>query len=170
MRNRSLLPTSELVARYLADEPMASIAAAAGISRTGVWKHLRRAGVATDRTAPPIGTTCFHCGTPFVRHRWQVRQATHSFCSTACYSQHMRNQGVGYSQHRAGQRHARKVVAAYYALPLGAVVHHHDKDNDNNDIRNLAVFSSHASHMSYHRGGKGAHIWDGRTVQAQSAS
>lgn len=111
--------------------------------------------------------TCPFCGldilVPFSR-RFRIRH----FCCHAHYIAFYKT--PHYKEHRQGQRRARKIVSAHFPLKPGYEVHHHDGDNDNNCIPNLAVFASSAEHMSFHRGGLGKPIWDGATVAESSAN
>jgi hypothetical protein len=56
------------------------------------------------------------------------------------------------------------MVGRYFPLERRHVVHHHDGDNTNNALDNLAVFASQAEHMRYHRGGHATPIWDGKSL------
>jgi hypothetical protein len=65
-------------------------------------------------------------------------------------------------------RLARKAVGQYFTLKRGSVVHHHDKNDRNNDPRNLAVFSSNAGHVAFHHGNPSAlPLWDGRNLTVE---
>lgn len=160
------LTDDDLIARYFAGEPLASIAAAAGISRLGIWKHLVKAGVTCNRRMPPVLKLCEVCGARVMRPRW--RQTLKVFCSFPCYMLHVRQHGESYRPYRHGQRLARFIVGEVFPLRPGYVVHHHDGDNRNNAIENLAVFASQAEHMSFHRGGEGHPLWDGRPESARA--
>jgi hypothetical protein len=146
----SRLSTAEIARRYAIGEPISSIAADAGITRIAIWKRLVAAGVPRTRTV--------------IRRRHQTMRTMRPFCSAACYQSWVREQGAGYVQNRHGQRLARRLVAQYITIPAGAVIHHHDKNERHNELSNLSLFASHADHMSFHRGGKGLPIWDGRTA------
>ena len=167
MRNQSLLSTDAIVTRYLAGEPMASIASAAGVTRIAVWKRIKAVGVAQNRIHPPVAHSCAHCGDTFARPAFQAPRFGKAFCRATCYRAWMQR-GQTYRPNRHGQRTARKVVSAYYALQPGNVVHHPDRDNTHNALSNLAVFASQSDHMSHHKGGQGRPIWDGRMVTHQA--
>jgi hypothetical protein len=62
----------------------------------------------------------------------------------------------------AGRREARRLVSQYFELKPGYVVHHHDANETNNALKNLAVFAAQEDHMQYEWGGKVKPIWDGR--------
>jgi hypothetical protein len=143
---------------------MASIAEAAGITRIAVWKALRRAGVKPGRRAPPVALVCAVCGKTFSRPRHRLVDVQNVYCSSACYMGWIVEKGKVYRPSRYGLRLARAVVSSVFDIPEGAVVHHHDGSDYNNDLGNLAVFASHSTHMSFHRGGKGLPIWDGRDI------
>jgi len=154
-----MIDLSELVRRYEAGEAWASIIAAAGVSRIALWKRLTRAGVSLTRRGL-ADASCARCGATTTRPRCSI--GIKAYCGAECYQAFMREQGAGYRQHRCGQKRARATVAKVFTLLPGMVVHHHDKDTDHNDLSNLAVFTTQSEHTSYHRGGKGLPIWDGR--------
>jgi hypothetical protein len=166
--SKSLVATAELVARYQSGEPWALLVAAAGVSRIALYKRLRRVGVPLTRTAAPRWYKCSQCGKRYRRQRRAADKAIARLCSMACYVAKMHSDGAGYNQWRHGQRIGRRVVAAVYALQPGNVVHHHDRDNRNNAIGNLAVFATNSDHISFHKGGSGRTIWDGRKYRAST--
>lgn len=105
------------------------------------------------------------CGKPLPpKLRSQVRGRRH-FCSREHYWESVRKRGANYRPHRQGQRIARAAVSKYFALKQGHIVHHRDGNNRNNSLSNLAVFSSQAQHMAFHRGDPSAvPIWTGPMV------
>lgn len=161
---KCLLPDDELIRRYQSGEPLASLMESAGISRTGVWKRLKRLGVHSERRTPPSGVACHLCRKPFVRHRHHAMRSKRQFCSSACYLTWVSVRGASWRPYRHGQRIARRVVARYVTMPPGSVVHHHDGDNHNNAPENLALFASQSDHMKHHRGDGAPMLWDGRTA------
>jgi hypothetical protein len=162
--NKCLLSAADLARRYAMGEPIVSIAQDAGVSRVSIWKRLRDAGVPRGRRAGHVPTTCVQCGRVVTRARWKAMASIQTFCSGPCYWKWMKTHGPEYVRWRQGQRRARVVVASYVVIPPCGTVHHHDGNNRNNAVDNLALFSSSAEHMSFHRGGNGTPIWDGRDV------
>lgn len=160
--NKSLLTTEELARRYRGDVPWRALEEAAGVSRTALWQRLRRAGVEMGRRHPPVEVACAACGVVLTRKVYTLGGGRRVYCSRACYLGSIRTGAVGYVQHRCGQKAARKVVERVFPLKPGMVVHHWDKNNDNNRLENLAVFATNADHTSFHRGGPGRPVWDGR--------
>lgn len=163
----TLYGTAELIRLYTEDHlTLRAIAARVGLSASAVWKRLRRAGiVAHDGTW--VVLACMACGLTFERKRSCAKRRTY-YCSDACYQGTIQRNGATYVQSRAGCRQARRIVACCFALLPEHIVHHHDGDNHNNRVSNLAVFASHADHMRFHRGGDAQPIWDGR-AQVSSA-
>ena len=58
-------------------------------------------------------------------------------------------------------RRSRKIVSYYFELRPEHIVHHEDRNERNNDPRNLKVFASNNEHMRYHRGYSAKPLWDG---------
>ena len=135
------------------------IGALVEMSAAGVGKALQRVGVTADQ-GERVEVHCSHCGLVFSKPRCTWKQRIDHYCTHECYMASIHNEA--YNQSRAGQLRARKVVSSVFALLPGYVVHHHDSNNLNNDLTNLAVFASQADHTSFHRGGEGRPIWDGR--------
>ncbi len=134
------------------------------VSAVAVFKVLKRHGIhRTDGTW--VQTTCGHCHAPITVKRAVWRKRQHSYCDTDCYFAKRKN--PKYFQSRHGQRKARLAVrAAGFPLLKSHVVHHHDGDNRNNAIQNLAVFESQRDHMRFHHTGQPDPIWDGRNHAA----
>lgn len=132
-----------------------------GMTATGVMKALRRAGVTAEQ-GEHVLVTCAQCGQEFTKTRstWKGRIA--HYCTQQCYAAALLN--PAYKPNPYGQLQARKVVSVLFSLYPGHVVHHHDGDCSHNDPSNLAVFACNADHVSYHRGGGGKMIWDGRKL------
>jgi len=132
-----------------------------GVSRQAIWKRLRKVGV-RSRDFVWIDFVCAFCGEAG-RRRWRrVSKAIDSYCNTECYFADLEN--PGYKQWRQGSRIGRAIVAQYYGvLPEGAIVHHRDGDDRNNDRSNLMLLASQADHMRIHRGNGGnvEVLWDG---------
>ncbi len=107
--------------------------------------------------------TCAACGALFDRPRSQAKRGHYKqYCSEACYQGTIKQNGANYVNSRVGTRRGRKVVSAHFAIRPGQVVHHHDGDDTNNTLTNLAVFATQAEHMRFHRGGNAQPIWNGQ--------
>lgn len=140
---------------------MIELAGEYGLSRQGVWKILRLAGVDTRKRKLDI--ECYWCGGSFKRTKKRVRRNIRNFCSEGCYMEWLGEIGSDYIPSRHGQRIARGVVSGHFDLQPGHVVHHEDKNTLNNMLENLMVFSCNGDHVRYHRGVPGADpIWSGR--------
>jgi hypothetical protein len=164
MKNRVRLTAKQkvdIIEAYSTNlEPMISIAARYALSRQGVHKILRQAGIDTGKTSANIQVSCSACGKVFTMHRCRVRKQLHTFCSQECYfaflhCDHSR-------QSRAGQMRGRATVSEHFALQDGHVVHHEDHDTLNNTLQNLRVFATQGDHVRHHRGFDVQPIWDGR--------
>lgn len=160
--NRSALPDAELLQRYRSGERWASICASAGVSRIALWKRLMRMGERADRHPVTETVACSRCGVEVERLGVRAGVARHAYCSRDCYLAWIREQGKGYRPYRHGGRLARAAVEKVFPLGPGMVVHHWDGDQSHNRLENLAVFASGSEHLSFHRGGVGRPIWDGR--------
>lgn len=145
--------------------PMAEIATRYKVTRMAIWKILHRSGIDTTKEAANIKTTCTNCNTPIIKKRCQIRKSHHHFCSHSCFSKWLnRKDPVNpLITHRHGLRIARKIVSEYFIIPPGAVVHHEDRNQNNNDPTNLRVFSSTSDHIKYHRDQNITPIWSGKT-------
>ena len=135
------------------------IGAIVGMTAAGVLVALRRVGV-TRYMGEWVQVKCSHCGGAVSKSRSAWKKSIDHYCNQECYMASIHNDA--YNQSRAGQLRARKAVSSVFSLLVGHVVHHHDSNNLNNELGNLAVFASQADHMSFHRGGEGRPIWDGR--------
>jgi hypothetical protein len=156
--------TAELVRLYTQEHlTLRAIGVRVGVSSATVWKRLHRAGVPRE-AGTWVNLTCAACGLAYRRPRALARRRRH-YCSDACYQATIKRNGAQYTESRVGQRKARRVVARYFTLQPTHIVHHHDGDNGNNAVVNLAVFTTHAEHMRFHRGGAAQPIWDGATVE-----
>lgn len=159
----------DIINAYTIDlEPMISIANRYGITRQGVHKALKRAGIDTTKaTNGTITVTCTLCGQPVTKSRAYIRSRRHVFCDQECYYAYIESvqPGGNYAQYRHGQRLARAFVSRFFDLQPEHVVHHEDRDNRNNDKANLRVFANQGDHIRYHRWSKDGieikPIWDG---------
>lgn len=144
--------------------PVVELAGRHQYSRQGIYKVLRRYGV-DPATSGRIDVTCPCCGNVFQAMRCRVRDRKHLFCSQDCYTAWL-VAGAGtrqgpYLANRHGMRVARHKVSEVFDLQPGHIVHHEDRNNLNNDLRNLKVFSCQGDHIRYHRGFDVLPIWDG---------
>lgn len=139
---------------------MQEIAERAGITRVAVWKRLKAAGIET-RTAI-LTRYCAYCGAELQLQRCKVRASRRHYCNTDCY--HAVRKARNYVESRQGQRTARQIVSEHFDLQPEHIVHHHDSNNLNNDVKNLAVFASQSDHMKHHHGNAVTPLWDGREI------
>ena len=142
---------------------MIDLAARYGVSRMAIWKALQRSGVPTSKAvAGHVKTFCVECAAPVDHTRKVFKKAKHIFCSQECYFRWLSRHEIDHPfiTRRQGLRIARKVMSQYLVLLPGYVVHHEDRNQNNNDPHNLKVFSCNADHISY-RDGSGLPIWDG---------
>lgn len=125
-----------------------------GVSRPAIWQSLHRQTRRTNTERVPRPCAC-GCGQLHIRRK---------FATQDCYYAHLERtlcDGQAYLESRAGSKRARKLVADRFPLQPQHVVHHVDRNQTNNTLRNLWVFASHGDHMSYHRGGCAQPIWRG---------
>ena len=143
--------------------PMITLAKRYGISRQGVYKVLRMAGIETSKEfAGNLMVSCTVCGTEVKKHRAEVRKRLHIFCSEACYFAWLKHgNGNPLIMHRNSSRTARVIVSDHFALKPGYIVHHKDRNQYNNELSNLMVFTNSGDHIRHHRGFTVPVLWDG---------
>jgi hypothetical protein len=160
---RKPVNTPDLVAWYTEHRfPLTQIALLANMSRQGVWKRLKAAGVAVTRVGK-IDTVCVYCGVAFQRYRAHTRQAFQHYCCAEHYYAARENRE--FVEWRQGSRLARAIVAQHYPLSPVEVVHHKDGNQRHNDLANLMVYASQADHLAAHHGRTIAPVWDGAAYQ-----
>lgn len=146
------------------------VEARTGMSRQGIWKRLKTAGVFIPRSAPGgapgkrTKVACGYCGVLVERYQQtlvKLRQMQ-AFCNPECYAASLAQHP--YEAWRQGCRLARVIVSQHFPLQHEHIVHHKDGDERNNDLSNLMVFASNADHMAHHRGRKVLALFDGATV------
>lgn len=144
--------------------PMIELAKRHGITRQGIFKLLRSAGIDTSKQASRILVSCSCCGKEIERPRCQVRKRLHMFCSDKCYHAWLKHgNGNPLVMHRHSSRTAREIVGKHFALRPGNTVHHDDRNQYNNNLNNLKVFANQGDHIRHHRGFIVPILWDGST-------
>jgi hypothetical protein len=63
--------------------------------------------------------------------------------------------------HRNSSRQARAIVSDHFALRPGNIVHHEDRNQYNNELNNLKVFTNSGDHVRHHRGFIVPILWEG---------
>lgn len=173
MKRLSRLTTAELMVRFDAGEPMATIAQAAGITRVAVWRRLKQAGADPRKMHGRVTWvvhTCSVCGTVFAKKKGDKRSPFRRYCSRRCYYRFRHSDCT--VMWRQGTRIARDVVAGYYGtLPPESVVHHIDKDDRNNDASNLMLFANQRDHLRWHHAvpDPPTPLWDGSQIKTEAA-
>ena len=158
--NQKPVETQDVVAMFTQDHfTLRQIAIKVGMTHAGVWKRLKAAGIQRE-AGTWVRVLCSFCGNPKRKRRAAWRKTEKHYCNEACYFADLEN--PGYKPWRQGQRLARAIVSQYFALPEGAIVHHKDGDNRNNDRANLAVYAGNGDHVRAHRTRKSVlPLWDG---------
>ena len=132
------------------------IAKTYNVSRMAVKKYLNKHGVMTAKKKFKVD--CFICGKPVIKPRNIVRSNDRCYCSRDCYYKAREN--IDFISDRNGLRIARNAVSKYFKIPHGAVIHHIDSNESNNDIKNLWVFKNNADHLRFHHNPSNAKpIW-----------
>jgi hypothetical protein len=144
---------------------MVDLAERYGVTRQGIYKVLKKAGVDTSKKGG-IEIPCTTCGEIVVKPRCQVRVRNNLFCSSRCYYEFVNRDGK-YTYSRQGQRLGRKVVSRYHLLSPDEIVHHEDKNCKNNTLANLKVFAGQSDHIRYHRGFDVVPVWSGVDIIAK---
>ena len=152
--------TQDIVSWYVRDHlTMEQIGKIVGMTRMSVWKRLRSVGVTAEQ-GEWVHTVCAFCGSALRKRRRQWRTSEKHYCNRECY--HAALENPGYKPWRQGQRLARAIVSQYFHIPEGAIVHHKDGDDRNNNCSNLLVLASNGDHVRLHRTSKQVEIlWDG---------
>lgn len=155
--------TQDVVAWYTRDHlTLEQIAKLTGMSRQGVFKRLKVVGVKRE-DGTWVKVECSFCGNPTRKRRGFWRKSEKHYCNPDCYFADLEN--PGYHPWRQGQRLARALVSQYFSIPEGAIVHHKDGNNRNNDRANLQVLASQGDHVKAHRTSKPVKIlWDGAAI------
>ena len=130
------------------------------VSRQCVWKCLKRQGVDT-RKAVRITRECNTCGKLIERRRGMARKTKYSYCSDKCYMAHLETLGEDYRPSAYHCRIGRKIVAQYHTWLPGQVIHHINKDDEDNQLKNLEVYANQSDHLRKHRGQDIKPVWNG---------
>lgn len=143
--------------------PMIELASRYNMTRQGIHKILRRAGVNTALDKIPV--SCTACDKEFVVPRCRMRRSKHLFCCQECYTAWLQA-GSRYQHSRCGMRFARNKVAEWFSNKRwrfvdSYIIHHKDGNNYNNQIHNLMVFKNQGDHIRHHRGFTTKPVWDG---------
>ena len=156
--------------------PMAEIATWFGITRQGLWKAFKKAGVETRKgIATRRKAICDMCGVEYemtrARYRERVRDKGNvkNFCSEVCYFTYLENSDSVTNRHH--QRIARAKVSGVFDLEPEHVVHHKDFNHFNTQISNFMVFANQGDHIKYHHQLRQGEvtvkpIWDGAEYEA----
>ena len=114
------------------------------ISRVGLHKLIRRAGVSTTKQSRRLPVTCAWCSSAFHITKSRARKGAHlHFCSQAHYFLHKQHQGN--TNHQRGQRIAYSIIKNHFPTITDSNIPHHEDQNPlNNDLHNLRLFKNHA--------------------------
>jgi len=147
--NQKRAETRDIISLYTEEHlTLRQIAPKVGLTHAGVWKRLRAAGIKRE-AGTWVKVDCSFCGNPTRKQRASWRKREKHYCHEACYYADL--ESSGYKPWRQGQRLARAIVSQYFPIPDGAIVHHKDGDNRNNDKANLAVYAGNGDHVKAHR-------------------
>lgn len=151
MSMRSSIDTQAMIDLYTKDhKTMQEIANMAGVSKTAVYKRLKKANIKAYE-GEWINKNCKNCGKQFRITRSRQKQQTGHYCSTDCYYDFVTVKGSFID--RYGGYKARIKVREVFDLQSKHVVHHIDGDQRHNELCNLMVFASQSDHLIYHRTG-----------------
>ena len=156
----------DIVRRYSVGlERMKDLAIEYAMTRQGIYKILKQAGVNTSKGeggSCRVTYSCTVCGTETSMTRSCFRKRKHVFCGEKCYFAWLKHgNGNPLIMHRQSGRQARKVVEKHFALRPSDIVHHEDRNQYNNHISNLIVFRNNGDHVRYHRGFEVPILWRG---------
>ena len=151
--------------------PMIKLAEKYKVTRQAVHKVLKKNGVDTSKHKIEVSCTC--CGATMLRTKCRIRERKFLFCSMACYSAFIdAGQPGRYVESRYGQKIARSVISKYFDIQPNHIIHHEDRNENNNNINNLKVFANRGDHIRYHRwancGIDIVPIFDGSTIPIYS--
>jgi hypothetical protein len=158
----------DIVTAFTEDlEPVITLADKYGLTRHGIYKILKRAGI-DPKEYGKLDVSCKVCGKIITRHRARVRRQLNHFCCEACYHAFLEaGNGKPYKPSPWGGRVARAKVSEHFELKEGNVVHHENRSQFDNRLSNLRVFATQGDHTRYHRGFDVEPIWDGSKVKLE---
>ena len=146
-------------------ERMIDLATKYAMTRQGIYKILKKAGVNTSKGpggATQITYSCTVCGKEATMGRAYFRKRKHVFCGQECYFAWLKHgNGNPLIMHRNSSRIARSIVGKLYNLRPGHIVHHEDRNQFNNEPKNLKVFANQGDHVRHHRGFEVPILWEG---------
>jgi len=121
-----------------------------GFTRAGICKALNKAGVDTSKKATWQTLECPQCGKTFRKTRALTRNYPgRIYCGADCYYAAIHNPDFVVWRH--GTRVARDIISEHTIIPDGAVAHHKDGNERNNDVDNLMLFANQSDHSKWHR-------------------
>lgn len=152
----------EAITRYQSLDRMENIAKDFGCTRQAIFKILKKAGIDTSKKQR-IERTCPVCGITVFRRRGMARKTKNSYCSDACYREHLHSLGEAYNPSNYHSRMAREIIRQYfdYRPEEGHIVHHINKDCQDNRKKNLEVYACQRDHLRHHRGFQVTPLWSG---------
>jgi len=136
-----------------------------GKSRQGIYKVLWKAGIDTSKQNSRRKSICENCKKEVFKVKSQLRRYyKHHFCDYRCYYQWLnRNEKENpLIMSRYGSMKARTLVRQYFCLLRKNIVHHENRNQNDNRLENLRVFRDVGDHVRYHRDYDVEPIWDGR--------
>lgn len=128
--------------------PLSEISEAMHVSRSAIWKLLKKHGI--DTSNPKIAVSCTVCGKPIKRTRKRVRLQLNHFCNSDCYDAFLDAGKTSYVSSGNSSRAARAIVSQWFDLQPENIVHHEDRNRFNNMKTNLRVFANQGDHIRYH--------------------
>lgn len=153
----------DIIESYINLTPMIELGKRYGMSRQGIYKIIKAAGVDTGKNGG-LEVSCSCCQKVIKRWRCQVRKAKHLYCSHDCYYAFLQA-GARFdfngAERRQGNRIGRMIASKFVKLKEGYVVHHINRNVLDNQPHNLMVFRCSGDHTRHHRGFDVEPVWDG---------
>lgn len=141
---------------------MTDLAKKYGITRQGIYKALKRAGIDVSKRRLPV--SCNTCGAEIMRTRKRLRTHKHIFCCMDCYRAWFKAISK-YDTNGYGSRVAREIVRQHFALEPGNIVHHLNGHGTDNALDNLVVLRNQGDHLRMHRDFDVIPIWQGSLIE-----
>lgn len=148
----------EIVRAFTQDlETVINLANIWDISRQGIYKILKSAGVDTSKRKMKV--SCSACGCEVMRPKSHVRSRKNIFCGTECMRAY-RKASMETSRKRAAWHRVarRKILSKFPGLKKEHVVHFIDEKVYNCMESNLMVFKNLGDHARWHRFGEGSGV------------